>query len=71
MDFCAKNKIIPTTKIVKAAELDDIYTKLINKNDQVIIMRIFILTIHYIHNITYNMCNGKGSDQLVIGGIDL
>jgi len=36
MDFCAKNKIIPTTKIVKAAELDDIYTKLINKNDQVI-----------------------------------
>ena len=36
MDFCAKNKIVPATQLITAAELDGVYEVLEKKNDQVI-----------------------------------
>ena len=36
MDFCAKHKILPTTKLIKASELDGVYETLRGKNDQII-----------------------------------
>ena len=36
MDFCAKHNIIPDTKVIKADELDSVYTALSQKNDSII-----------------------------------
>lgn len=36
MDFCAKNKIIPDTKVIKADELESVYTILSQKNDSIV-----------------------------------
>ena len=36
MDFCAKHNIIPAIKVIKASELDEAYTVLEQKNDQII-----------------------------------
>ena len=36
MDFCAKNKIFPKTKLVKATDLHDVFARLSIKNDQII-----------------------------------
>ena len=36
MDFCAKNNIVPDTKVVKADELESVYEALSQKNDSII-----------------------------------
>jgi len=36
MDFCAKHQIVPKTKLIKAAELDEVFEALEKGNDQVI-----------------------------------
>ena len=36
VDFCAKHNILPKTKLVKATELDGVYSSLEQKNDQVV-----------------------------------
>jgi len=36
IDFCAKHKIIPITKIVKATDLGEVYKQLSEKNDTII-----------------------------------
>lgn len=36
MDFCAENNIIPSTKLVKAHQINEVYEMLQEKNDQII-----------------------------------
>ena len=36
MDFCAENNIIPSTKLVKAHQINEVYEMLQDKNDQII-----------------------------------
>ncbi len=36
MDFCAEHNIVPTVKLIKADQLDDVYAALEKKNDSVI-----------------------------------
>ena len=36
IDFCAKHRILPKTRLVTAGQLDEVYRQLGNKNDEVI-----------------------------------
>ena len=36
MDFCAEHNIVPKVKLITAAELDDVYVNLAQKNDSII-----------------------------------
>jgi len=36
IDFCHKHKIVPEIKLVKVKDLDDVYTNLTSKNDQIV-----------------------------------